>query len=111
MYKTNVNELDITGKSKEQIVTELLDNLGFKRSNLGHFYAKLAILECLENPILKYTSCQLYTNISELANTTFSKVERAMRHELERLEGNKKPNLSLFIAMVADDLSMRLKER
>lgn len=119
----NNNELEIT-------VTKKLRELGVPAHLSGYGYVRQAIILAIDDKeALKYVTKELYPRIAKLNNTTSSRVERAIRHTIETtcLRGNTnaineafqhtinpnkgKPTNSEFIALLADDISLLLKQR
>lgn len=68
-------------------VSDVLKNLGFSPDLLGYHYARYAICLLLENPDQMIT-CKLediYRKTAKNFNSTRSKVERAIRHCIEKM--------------------------
>lgn len=66
----------------EKYVNKALDELGIPCNLLGRKYLVDAIKLYHENPRIKI--CQLYKDVAVPYDTTGSKVERAIRHSIER---------------------------
>jgi len=94
-------------KKLDQIVTEYLDKEGFKHHLKGYEILKRAIILCIATPsFLKNITKDLYPTLANEFSDTNTRVERAMRHAIERTYGWDRPTNSEFISMVADKLRM-----
>lgn len=112
----------------EEIVTNIIHELGVPAHIKGYQYIRTAILMVIDNmDMLNYITKRLYPSIAKQYGTTSSRVERAIRHSIEvawnrgRAEtmndifgytihtGKGKPTNSEFIAMVADRIRLRTK--
>lgn len=113
----------------ESIVTECIRNVGVPANIKGYRYIRTAIIMTVENmELLNYVTKQLYPDIAKLYNSTASRVERAIRHAIERAwntgsptaindifgytvhTGRGKPTNSEFIAMIADKIRLQIKQ-
>lgn len=116
-------------ESTEKIIANHLKQLGVPAHIIGYKYIKMALSLAIEdinvlNPITK----KLYPQIAIAYSTSKSCVERAIRHAITKSwsQGNQslirsifgycakdsginRPTNSEYIAMVADDLNMRIK--
>jgi len=93
----------------ENDITEYLDGNGFKRHLKGFNFLRIAILKCMEDPsIMSRVTKELYPYVAASADTTSSKVERAIRHSIEiTFPIFEKPTNSEFIALVADVIRLK----
>lgn len=72
----------------EKIAT-LLKKVGISPALLGYKYAKEAVKMVLEDDtVLDYVTKLLYPDIAKKFNSTASRVERAIRHSIERAFDN-----------------------
>ena len=108
----------------EALVTNLIHEVGVPAHIKGYQYLREAIIMCINdiNSVNQITKI-LYPDIAKKYHTTPSRVERAIRHSIER--GNQKtvesifgytvsanrgkPTNSEFIAMIADKLRIEIK--
>lgn len=114
--------------SFEQIVTEIIHQIGVPAHIKGYHYLRDAILLAVSNKdIMDSVTKQLYPTVAKHFDTTSSRVERAIRHAIEVAwdrgdvdtlnsyfgytihNSRGKPTNSEFIAMIADKL--RLEHR
>jgi len=114
--------------SLEERVTNVLHEIGVPAHIRGYHYMRDAIMMSVENlDVLNYITKELYPSIAKKANTTPSRVERAIRHAIEvawsrgkidaidslfgyTINNHKgKPTNSEFIALIADRLRLELK--
>lgn len=66
----------------EKYVNETLDQLGIPCNLIGRQYLVEAIKEYRNSPNPKI--CQLYKDVAKVVNATSTRVERAIRHAIER---------------------------
>ena len=66
-------------------INEILRRLGAPAQNKGYRYIKEATIQCLEDPTIFESGITkvLYPSVALTFNTTHSRVERAIRHEVE----------------------------
>ena len=103
-------------------ITDMLLNAGFEPQNRGFNYVRDSILFVSQNKAAIHTiTKELYPAIAANYNTTASRVERAIRHEIELavakkqfldvfgeyLDGLDKPTNSRFIALCVEILEMK----
>ena len=112
----------------EDVISEILFELGMPSHILGYQYSVYAIKIAVENhDIINAITCELYPTVAEHCGTTESRVERAIRNGIEcawnrcdidvieKYFGNTvsptkgKPTNSEFIALIADKLQLQLK--
>lgn len=113
----------------ETVVTEIIHQIGIPANIKGYSYLRTGIISAIENRnILDSITKVLYPTIAEMHNTTAIRVERAMRHAINSAwkKGNfqvvlnnffgyqiasfkHKPSNSEFIALITDNLRLRLK--
>ncbi len=130
--KTKLSELEsiaeeTTSKKIEKRIAKILTELGFRCNVRGYYYIKNAIMLVLDDTNLLYNITKgLYLSVAEKHETTPSKVERDMRHSIERVwkEGNielinkifgytiskdkGKPSNSEFISQIVNAMQMNL---
>ena len=112
----------------ETMVTEIIHEIGVPAHIKGYQYLREAIILAINDmDIINAVTKVLYPTVAKKFGTTDSRVERAIRHAIEvawdrgdievlqkffgytvsNIKG--KPTNSEFIAMIADYLSLRLK--
>lgn len=71
-------------EKREKKITKLLRALGAPVSNKGYRYIKESLLLCLNDPTILNNGItyRLYPSVAETFNTTPTKVERNIRHEI-----------------------------
>lgn len=113
----------------EDVVTEIIHQIGIPAHIKGYHYLREAILMSIDNSeYLHAITKQLYPCVAKRFGTTPSRVERAIRHSIEvawdrgdvdvlnsyfgytihSLRG--KPTNSEFIAMITDKMRLKLKK-
>jgi len=115
--------------SLEEVVSNMLREIGVPAHIKGYQYVRTAIMICVEDmdKINFITKC-LYPDIAKQYLTTASRVERAIRHSIEVAwgrgnhkiqdeifgysinSGRGKPTNSEFVAMIADKIRLQLKQ-
>ena len=112
----------------EQMVTNVIHEIGIPAHIKGYQYIRYAIMIAIEDlDIMNSVTKDLYPTVAEHFGTTSSRVERAIRHAIEiawvrgntevlnnvfsyTISNNKgKPTNSEFIAMIADKLRLEIK--
>ena len=112
----------------EDVISEILVELGMPSHIMGYQYSVYAIKIAVENTdIINAITCGLYPNVAEHYGTTASRVERAIRHGIEcawdrgdldvieKYFGNTvssvkgRPTNSEFIARVANIVRRRIR--
>ncbi|MFR0822258.1 MAG: sporulation initiation factor Spo0A C-terminal domain-containing protein [Clostridia bacterium] len=69
----------------KKVVTNELSKLGYPMNIQGFAYVRTAILMVMENPeMIQSITKQLYPSVACQYHTTSSKVERSIRHGIER---------------------------
>jgi two-component system response regulator (stage 0 sporulation protein A) len=115
-------------KSLEEIVTEIIHDVGVPAHIKGYQYLREAIMMVVNDiDVINQITKSLYPDIASKFSTTPSRVERAIRHAIEVAWGRGqqdvvenifgytisaakgKPTNSEFIAMIADKLRLELK--
>lgn len=102
--------LDVEEKEKKDVlclslyggrILEIYKDIGMNPSCLGAKYLFSAIEYCLENPKLALRG-KVYPYIEEKYNTTYDRVERAMRHAIESAcnKGNYDAIISYFGSII-----------
>lgn len=102
------------GKMEKKDIMAYLDKKGFKHAQSGFLFIVKAIEMGLEdrNKISKGITKILYPEVAKEFKTTASRVERAIRHNIEtsdfilklKLKGLGKPTNSEFLARAVDEL-------
>ncbi|MDR2655720.1 MAG: sporulation transcription factor Spo0A [Oscillospiraceae bacterium] len=114
----------------EVLVTDIIHQIGVPAHIKGYHYLREAIiLSVNDNDILNSVTKVLYPTVAKRFDTTSSRVERAIRHAIEvawdrgdidtlnsyfgyTINGGRgKPTNSEFIAMIADKLRLKLKQK
>lgn len=104
-------------------ITNLLKDLGVPANIHGYYYIRTGILMVIKNPeLIHFVTKELYPEIAKEYNTTVTKVERAIRHAIEKsmIQGDPKlleeifsysyssqkgkPTNAVYIATLADYL-------
>lgn len=112
----------------EMIVTGIIHEVGVPAHIKGYQFIRSAILMAIENmEVINHITKQLYPDLAKMYKTTPSRVERAIRHSIEvawtrgsseTMESifgytvscdKGKPTNSEFIAMIADNVRLRMK--
>lgn len=66
-------------------ITEIMREIGIPANLKGYFYVRDAIIMALKEPkLLKTLTTRLYPKVAEKYDTTPSRVERAIRHAIEK---------------------------
>ena len=118
------------GQSLERQVTSIIHEIGVPAHIKGYQYLREAIRLTVEDmEVINAVTKVLYPAVAKKFNTTASRVERAIRHaievawdrgDLETLQkyfgytvsnAKGKPTNSEFIAMIADRISLGMKDR
>lgn len=113
----------------ETQVTQIIHQIGVPAHIKGYQYLRTAILLTVkDSDIINSVTKVLYPSVAKQYSTTTSRVERAIRHAIEvawdrgdvdtlnsyfgyTIQNNRgKPTNSEFIAMIADNLSLRRKQ-
>jgi two-component system response regulator (stage 0 sporulation protein A) len=113
----------------EQSVTDIIHEIGVPAHIKGYQYLRDAIIRTINDPdMINAVTKQLYPQVAQRFSTTASRVERAIRHAIEvawdrgdldviqkyfgytvsNLKG--KPTNSEFIALIADRLTLQLRD-
>lgn len=115
-----------TTETTEAKLTRTLHNLGFSPSVRGFHYLRSGIIKCFSNVLLaENITTQLYPLIAKEYETTPQRVERAIRHSIEKTfreadeekykklttlfiipKGKTKPTNADVIAALTDSLKM-----
>ncbi len=120
-----------TAKNSEDLetqVTQIIHQIGVPAHIKGYQYLRTAILMTInDSEIINSVTKVLYPSVAKKYSTTTSRVERAIRHAIEvawdrgdvdtlnsyfgyTIQNNRgKPTNSEFIAMIADNLRLKLK--
>ena len=126
----DVEDVIMKGEKTENIevsITQVLHKLGVPAHIKGYLYLREAIQSVVKNvDLLGAITKELYPEVADTFNTTPSRVERAIRHAIEvawergnekelkkyfenTLSKNSKPTNSQFIARIADELRLKIK--
>ena len=114
----------------EQDVTNMIHDIGVPAHIKGYQYLREAIMMSVNDPVMISSITKiLYPTIAKRFQTTPSRVERAIRHAIEvawsrgRMEtldalfgytintGKGKPTNSEFIALIADKIRLKYREK
>jgi two-component system response regulator (stage 0 sporulation protein A) len=116
-------------RATEQSVTDIIHEIGVPAHIKGYQYLREAIIRTINEPdLINAVTKQLYPQVAQRFQTTASRVERAIRHAIEvawdrgdldviqkyfgytvsNLKG--KPTNSEFIALIADRLTLQLRD-
>ena len=112
----------------EMLVTEVIHQIGVPAHIKGYHYLREAIILSIENTeMINSVTKLLYPTVAKRFNTTSSRVERAIRHGIEVAwdrgdidvlnsyfgftvhTSRGKPTNSEFIAMIADNLRLKMR--
>lgn len=123
-----LKEAPTESANMEQIVTNMIHDIGVPAHIKGYTFLRDAILMAIDNvDILNYITKGLYPDIAKKRNTTPSRVERAIRHAIEvawsrgnidileyifgyTINNSKgKPTNSEFIALITDRIRIEQK--
>lgn len=126
----NINASNENSDDLETIVTDVILHIGIPAHIKGYHYIREAIiLSVNDTNMINSVTKLLYPTIAKRFDTTSSRVERAIRHAIEIAwdrgdvdtlnayfgytinTGRGKPTNSEFIAMIADKLRLKLKNR
>ena len=118
----------VTDPELELMVTEIIHQIGVPAHIKGYHYLREAIILSVKNSeIINSVTKLLYPTVAKNHGTTYSRVERAIRHAIEvawdrgdidvlnsyfgyTIQNDRgKPTNSEFIAMISDKLRLRLK--
>lgn len=120
----------LTKERLEEYVTDMLHEIGIPAHIKGYHYLRDSIIMAVEDmDVLNAITKILYPSVAKKHQTTASRVERAIRHAIEvawgrgkpdTLEelfgytisnGKGKPTNSEFIALIADTIQLKYKQR
>lgn len=126
LQKSETKETD--SMDLETQVTQIIHQIGVPAHIKGYQYLRTAILMTInDSEIINSVTKVLYPSVAKKYSTTTSRVERAIRHAIEvawdrgdvdtlnsyfgyTVQNNRgKPTNSEFIAMIADNLRLKLK--
>ena len=112
----------------EMVVTNIIHEVGVPAHIKGYQFIRSAILMAIDNmEVINHITKQLYPDLAKMFKTTPSRVERAIRHSIEvawnrgrtetmeklfgyTINSDKgKPTNSEFIAMIADNVRLRMR--
>ena len=126
--KTETPMIPANRPNLEVMVTEIIHQIGVPAHIKGYHYLRDGIvLAVKDHNMINSVTKLLYPTIAKMNNTTSSRVERAIRHAIEVAwdrgdvdvlnsyfgytirNSRGKPTNSEFIAMIADNLKLQLK--
>lgn len=83
---------------KEQLVTDVLKDLGISAGRLGYYYLRDAILYRMDKGFIKSGTIHMYHEVAKMHNATSTQVERAIRTAIEKgtLIGNQSAYDEMF---------------
>lgn len=127
---TEITEEKPVVRDLEQDVTNMIHNIGVPAHIKGYQYLREAIMMSVNDPtMISSITKLLYPTIAKRFQTTPSRVERAIRHAIEvawsrgKMEtldnlfgytintGKGKPTNSEFIALIADKIRLKYREK
>lgn len=130
VISTYENPATTPDKSIEEIVTEMIHDMGVPAHIKGYQYLREAIIMSVDDlEMLNSITKILYPEVAKKFQTTPSRVERAIRHAIEVAwgrgkvdtleeffgytvnQGKGKPTNSEFIALITDKIRMNLQKR
>jgi len=110
-------------------ITEMLLEIGVPANLRGYRYIREAVTMCIDDmEILNHVTKRLYPSVAKLCDTVPTRVERAIRHSIEKAWNNDnaealenifgntintrkgKPTSSEFIALLSDKIRLELLE-
>jgi two-component system response regulator (stage 0 sporulation protein A) len=119
---------EVREENLERIITDVIHEVGIPAHIKGYQYLREAIGLCIRNAdYINGITKILYPTVAENFNSTTTRVERAIRHAIEvawsrgrqevltglfgyTLDANKgKPTNGEFIAMIADNIRLKMK--
>jgi two-component system response regulator (stage 0 sporulation protein A) len=125
LYRNDTDDFEL-----EAQVTQIIHQVGIPAHIKGYQYLRTAIIMVVNNNrIINEVTKTLYPTVAEHFSTTSSRVERAIRHAIEvawdrgdvdmlnsyfgyTVQNSKgKPTNSEFIAMIADNLRLKMKSK
>ena len=101
----------------EEVVTGIIRDAGIPAHIKGYRFLRSAILLTVEDiSVIGAVTKELYPRIARIHGTTPNRVERAIRHAIDVAwekgrSGMRKPTNSEFIAMTADNIRVRQRNR
>ena len=82
--KYEIERRHVMTRTKVEIVTEAIKELGIPANLLGYHYARYAVLLLINDESFMNNICaKLYPEIANRFKTTSSRVERTIRHAIE----------------------------
>lgn len=127
LLATMAENLKIPSNHLETAVSEIIHNIGVPANIKGYHFLRSAIVMCInDTENLHSVTKILYPAVAKLHNTTPARVERAIRHSIEvtwnrgnadaihilfgfRPDNHPKPTNSEFIAIITDNLRVKMK--
>ena len=129
-YQSYEKNLEVPEKTLEEIVTEMIHDMGVPAHIKGYQYLREAIMMSVDDlEMLNSITKILYPEVAKKFQTTPSRVERAIRHAIEVAwgrgrvdtleeffgytvsQGKGKPSYSEFIALITDKFRMNQQKR
>ena len=127
LLATMAENLKIPSHHVETAVSEIIHNIGVPANIKGYHFLRSAIVMCINDAEnLHSVTKNLYPSVAKMHNTTASRVERAIRHSIAvtwnrgnpdaihmllgfRPNNYPKPTNSEFIAIITDNLRVKMK--
>ena len=128
--ETTISNVEDKPLDLEKEVSNLMKEIGVPAHIKGYKYLRTAIIYVVEDPsAIEAVTKVLYPRVAKAYNTTFSRVERAIRHAIEvawdrgdvnvlssyfgyTIQSSRgKPTNSEFIALISDRLRLNLKHK
>lgn len=127
LLATMAENLKIPSYHVEAAVSEVIHNIGVPANIKGYHFLRSAIVMCInDTENLHSVTKILYPAVAKMHNTTATRVERAIRHSIEvtwnrgnadaihilfgfRPSNHPKPTNSEFIAIITDNLRVKMK--
>lgn len=83
--RRNLNKLmdQLPQHNADEMIHELLAEIGVPSGNVGHAYLVEFIKETVSNPYFTNSMCEAYGTVAKRFNSTASRVERGVRHSIE----------------------------
>ena len=127
LLETVSDNLSVSSRHIETVVSEVIHNIGVPANIKGYHFLRSAIVMCInDTENLHSVTKILYPAVAKMHNTTPARVERAIRHSIEatwnrgnadaihilfgfRPTNHPKPTNSEFIAIITDNLRVKMK--
>lgn len=122
-FRASSSEADL-----ERVITPIIHDIGIPAHIKGYRFIRSAIIMAVkDSEVINHITKQLYPDLAKMYKTTPSRIERAIRHAIEvswtrgrsetmnelfgyTISSEKgKPTNSEFIAMIADNIRLKIK--